>query len=44
MHGELALQRLEENDNGRWLARARARAQAHAGKLGMRLYARQREA
>jgi hypothetical protein len=44
MHGELASQRLRESGDGRWLARARARARAHLGKVGMRLFAHQREA
>ena len=44
MHGELASQRLRESGNGGWTALIRARAQAHAGKLGMRLFARQHEA
>jgi radical SAM superfamily enzyme YgiQ (UPF0313 family) len=44
MHGELALQSLREKGHGRWLARARARVQAHAGKLGMRLARFGREA
>jgi hypothetical protein len=44
MHGELASQRLREGGNGRWTARARARALAHFGKLGMRLFAYQHEA
>ncbi|MGH7492207.1 MAG: B12-binding domain-containing radical SAM protein [bacterium] len=44
MNGELASQRLRESGNGQWAARIRARAQAHLGKLGMRLSAYQHEA
>lgn len=44
MHAELALQRLGENGNGRWLRRLQAQVRARVARFGMRLTARQREA
>lgn len=44
MHGELALQRLQKNDNASWLQCARAQLNVKLGKLGMRLTTHESEA
>ncbi len=44
MYNELALQRLQENDNGAWLQRARKKMSAQLGKLGMQWTAQEKEA
>lgn len=43
MYGELALQRLHENNGGKWFERVRHKMRSQLGKLGMRWTAREKE-